>query len=91
MLSILERRVIINDKIIYLSITENKILNLLFNNKGKIITYDELAEEIYYNKCDKYYKKAIRKHMALLRKKVGQYIKIKTVREVGYIVEEELK
>lgn len=84
-------RIIFEDKVIYLTKTENSILETICNNKQRVTTYQDVADKIYQINCDNELKALIRRHITLLRKKIGQYIKIKTVREVGYIIEEDLK
>lgn len=84
-----ERRIITDDKTIYLSVIESKILSLLLKNKGKIVTYEKLIEEIYCDKFDDSYKRSATKNMSLLRKKIKEIIKIRTVTGKGYIIEEE--
>lgn len=82
-------RILLTDKIIYLTTMENNILEIIYNNKDKVTLYQDISNKIYQTECDELLKNLIRKHITLLRKKVSQYIKIKTVRDVGYIIEEE--
>lgn len=86
-----ECRILLDNKSIYLTNIENIILKLLFNNKGKVVKYEEIALKIYNLNIDAGLKSTIRKHISLLRKKIGKNIEIKTIREVGYIIEEDLK
>ncbi len=75
---------------IYLSTTENSILKLLYDNKDKILTYEEIAKSIYPGIYDDQMKITIRKHISNLKKKIGKYIKIRNVRPTGYIIEEDI-
>ena len=84
-------RIYIKDEIIYLTTKESEILELIYNNREKVITYQEITNKIYKINCDKSLKNLIRKYISQIRKKVNKYIKIKTIRDVGYIIEEELK
>ena len=86
-----EYRIIIDNKTIYLTNTQKAILELLYNNKNKLITYEMIAKTIFQLECEELLKSLIRQHISLLRKKIDQYIKIHTIRGVGYIIEEEWK
>lgn len=82
-------RVMFKDKTIWLTNTQNSILEIIYNNKGSVVTYEEIVKEIYSTECDNSLISLIRRHIASLRKKINRYINIKTIREVGYIIEEE--
>lgn len=82
-------RLLIEDKTIYLTNIQNEILRLFYNSKDKVLKYETLAKEIYGIKCDSDLKKLIRKQISLLNKKVHKYIKIRNIKDVGYIIEEE--
>lgn len=82
-------RLLTEDKIIYLTNIQNKILKLFYNNKDKVLKYEILAKEIYGIECDYDLKKLIRKQISLLNKKVHKYIKIRNIKDVGYVIEEE--
>lgn len=84
-------RIILENDIIYLTTMQNDILKLLYRNKNKVVKYDVIAIEIYKSKDDKYIRNNIRKQVSLLNEKIGEYIRVKNVREVGYIMEEDLK
>lgn len=86
-----EHRLTIKDKNVWLTSIQNKLLKALYDNKGKVVMYKDIIKQVYDIESDDKLKALIVRHMTLLRKKVGQYIKIKTVREVGYIIEEDLK
>lgn len=87
-----ERQIILlDDKKIYLTRIQSNILNLFYNNINQLVTYKDIAEEVYQLQCDTFLKVLIRKHISLLRKKLEGNIKIETIRNVGYIIEEELK
>lgn len=82
-------RILTKDKIIYLTKTENDILEVLYKNKNKVSTYQDIVDKIYQTECDDLLKKIIRKYMVSIRNKVRECIRIRTVRGVGYIIEEE--
>lgn len=84
-------RIILENKSIWLTNIQNQLLEILYNNQEKVVKYEEIASKIYETECDEDLKALIRRHMTLLRKKVSKYIKIKTVRDVGYIIEEDLR
>ena len=86
-----EYRILTDKETIYLTRTQNNILQLLYNNKNNIVTYEDIAKEIYNSKYDDLLKNLIKKHISILRKKISKYIEIKTVRDIGYIIEEDLK
>lgn len=83
--------VLLDDKKIYLTEIQNSILKLFYSNINQLITYEDIAEKVYQLQCDTSLKVLIRQHISLLRKKLSKNIKIKTIRNVGYIIEEELK
>lgn len=86
-----ERKIIIQNETIWLTNIQNQLLEILYDRKGKVVTYETIIDVIYKTGCDESIKSLIRRHIASLRKKVGKYIKIKNVREIGYIMEEDLK
>lgn len=81
-------RVMLKDKTIWLTNTQNNILEIIYNNKNRVVTYEEIVKEIYSTECDNSLISLIRRHITSLRKKINRYINIKTVRGVGYIIEE---
>ena len=82
-------RLLTENETIYLTNIQNRILKLFYNNEDKVLKYEILAKEIYGIECDSDLKKLIRKQVSLLNKKVNKYIKIKNIKDVGYIIEEE--
>lgn len=82
-------RIIIQKETIWLTKIESNILKLLYEQKDSVITYQDIADKIYQVEADELLKGLIRKHIALLRKKIKDHITIKTVKGVGYILEEE--
>lgn len=84
-------RVLTNEKTIYLTTMQNDILKLLYEHKNNVVKYEEIIEKIYNLNADKTLKLSVIKHIALLNKKLTGYIKIKNIRDVGYIIEEDLK
>lgn len=82
-------RIILENKTIYLTTTENIIFKLLYENKNKVLKYEEIMLKTYKMNIDESLKKALTKNISILNKKIGKYIKIKNIREVGYIIEED--
>lgn len=82
-----------NDKPISLTPTEFSILQILLENKGIVISGEELFHRIWK---DKYYTKSnntITVHIRRLREKLGDTLEnpkyIKTIWGVGYKIEEK--
>ena len=84
-------RILLDNETIYLTKKQNAILELLYSSTNQLITYKDISEKVYQTDYDIFLKNLIRKHISLLRKKIGKNIEIKTIREVGYIIEEDLK
>ncbi len=86
-------RVILKDKTIYLTKININIFELLYKNKNKVVTYNEIIYKIYKTEPDEYLKSSIRQHISLLKKKLNKYITIKNIYNTGYImiIEEDLK
>lgn len=82
-------RIVLENETIYLTTSENIILKLLYENRNKVVKYEEIINEIYKTNIDEGLKNSTRKNISILNKKIGKYIKIKNVRGVGYIIEEE--
>lgn len=72
-----------SEKIIDLTLKENKILSLLIRNKGRVITHEQLCKLIYGG-VDYYFIECIRNKMFFLRKKLKGEVEILNVRGVGY-------
>lgn len=60
---------ILDNEMIMLTKTENKLLKLLLEKKDRLVTYEQIAEEIYFTECDYYLKGAIRSIVSRLKKK----------------------
>lgn len=84
-------RILLNNKTIYLTHIEKSILEILYENIGKVVKYDKLIKKIYNIQEDESLKNALRKNISILRRKIGNYINIHTIKNVGYIIEEELQ
>lgn len=85
-----KHRLSTDNETIYLTNIQNEILKLFYNSNNKALKYETLAKEIYGIECDSDLRKLIRKQISLLNKKVNKYIKIRNIKDVGYIIEEEL-
>ena len=73
-----------NKNIIMLSKNENKVLKLLMDANGKIITNEKISYALYNIPLDSNIHSCIRSLMRILRKKLG--ITIKNKRGVGYYI-----
>ncbi|WP_297456129.1 response regulator transcription factor [Persephonella sp.] len=79
----------VDGKEIPLTSKEFKLLMLLINNKGKVLSREQILSQIWKDEFD-VYDRTIDVHIKKLRDKLGKYGKyIKTVRGVGYMWEEE--
>ena len=72
---------ILNNKKIQLTVLENKMLKVLIDNKGKVVTHEIISENVYGIKYDSSVKISISNLICKLRKKG---IKIKTKKGWGY-------
>ena len=77
-------RYITSNKCIDLTVLENKILSLLIREKGKIVTYEQICEEVYHDTYDVYYKSNIRLHIYRLKEKLKDEFEIINQANVGY-------
>ncbi len=75
---------VLNNKKLQLTVLENKMLNILIENKGKVVTYDVISENVYSIKYDSSVKISISNLICRLRKKG---IEIHTVRAIGFMIE----
>jgi len=76
-----------HNKLIELSPKEFVIIKSLMENIGKVISKDHL-ENILYSWDDSVESNTVEVHIHHLRKKIGNNI-IKTIRGIGYIIEED--
>ena len=84
-----EGHIIISDKnTIYLTNIQASILEILYKNRGKVIKYEEIVRQIYGIDIDEELKRLIQKHISLMKKKIEPYVKIKIIRDIGYVIEE---
>lgn len=84
-------RIIIGNEILHLTETESDILELLYKNKNRVVKYDEIITKIYKTESDKGLQDATKKHISSLKRKIGEYIKIRNITKVGYIIEEGIE
>lgn len=75
-----------NNKYIDLTLIETQILSLLLRNKGTIIRYEDICNQIFKNKIDKYYLESIMSRIYRLRKKLKGEVNIETKSKIGYVV-----
>ncbi len=84
-----KRKLIYNDKTIYLTNTESQILYHLIINKNKIVTYDSFYENLWGDYCPGE-ENALRVHIQRLRKKIssatGEKNLIITKQGIGYML-----
>ena len=73
-------------RVIYLTKIETRILQILYENRNRVVKHEEIAKKIYETEIDVRTKNTITTHIVRLKKKINKYIEIKTVRQVGYII-----
>lgn len=78
--------VLINDQIVNISRREFALLHKLLENRGRVISRDQLSQSLY-GWGDDVDSNALEVHIHNLRKKFGQGL-IRTIRGVGYMIEE---
>ena len=69
---------------ILLTQIEYKILKLLIDNKGTIVTHQMISQDIWNCNIDKSIKKVISLHISRIRKKINNEFKIATRNMIGY-------
>lgn len=79
-------RFIGKNKIIHLTINENRLLDLLIQNKGKVATYEKICEILYNSKIDESFKLGIYVFISRLRKKLKGEVEIIARCQFGYII-----
>lgn len=84
-----KHRIVADGKRINLTKKENEILQLLYDNKDKVVTYNEISEKVYGAPIDKYILNSLLKQICLLKKKIREYITIQNIGKTGYIIENE--
>jgi len=77
----------INEINMPLSRREFSLMHKLLENPGKVVSRDILSQSIY-GWGDDVDSNAIEVHIHNLRKKIGNSIMLRTIRGVGYIIEE---
>lgn len=76
-----------HDKVILLNKNNFELLKLLLDNKGKIVTMQEIIYTLYGDiKIDSYFKRCIHQRIYLLRKKLAGEIEIFTKCTFGYYI-----
>ena len=80
-------RMTVGDEEISLSRREFALLHKLIEMPGKVVSRDRLSQSMY-GWGDDVDSNAIEVHIHNLRKKIGTELKIRTIRGIGYILEE---
>lgn len=75
------------DKKIPLSFKEGRVLQILIENKGSTVTYQQFSKALYGYDADEWSKKAIGQFITSLRKKIGDDGKIVGLMKKGYRLE----
>lgn len=70
-----------------LTVTENKILKYVLDNKKNISKIEDICLRVY-DCFDEYSKKSLRTHIVRLNQKLKGYVQIKNKYRVGYYIEE---
>ena len=73
-------------KIMELTNYENTILSLLINNKGRVVTFDEISQELYRCFADEHTINCIRYRIWALRIKFKDEFQIYTRVGYGYYI-----
>lgn len=84
-----KHRITVDGKRINLTKTENKILQLLYENKDKVVKYDEISEKVYEVPLDKYISNNLKKQICILKRKISEYITIQNITGTGYLIEDD--
>ena len=84
-----KHRITVDGKRINLTKTENKILQLLYENKDKVVKYDEISEKVYEVPLDKYISINLKKKICILKRKISEYITIQNITGTGYLIEND--
>lgn len=75
------------NRLIKLTKTENRMLDLLLKNKGKVVNYNMISKYLYNSKNYKQFKNAIIITILRLRNKLKDEVEIISKRSVGYWVD----
>ena len=83
------RAVYCDCKKVHLTVKEYDILCLLIANKGRVLTYEQIYQNVWNELPEGSIRKVILYHVINLRKKLSmvQGLSIKCVREIGYCLE----
>ena len=84
-LDLLNSSVIVNDKIVYLTKKETLFLNLLFRNRGSLVTYEMIEELVWYDDNKVMTSTSLRTLVKNIRKKLSFDI-VQNISKVGYIL-----
>jgi DNA-binding response OmpR family regulator len=79
-------RYIGKNKIIELTRPENIILKLLMQNKGNLVTFEELVMTVYGELPDYSYTRCIVTHITRMNKKLKGELHIRNRRGIGYML-----
>jgi two-component system, OmpR family, response regulator len=86
-LSLADHNVTRGSRIIDLSIRELTLLKVLMREPGRVFTRTELCERVWERRHD-YDTRLVEVFIGRLRKKLGQPSLIRTVRHIGYTIDE---
>ena len=81
----LKGKIEIKNNVILLTARETEIFEILDRNKKKYTTLSELAEEVYGEDTERY-RENVRILMWRLKKKLENYIKIRTFYGKGFLI-----
>ena len=81
-------KVYLNSEEINLSPSEYKLLLYLLQNKGKIVTREKLLEKLWDSNGNFVNDNTLTVTMKRLREKLHQPVCLKTVRSIGYLLED---
>jgi DNA-binding response OmpR family regulator len=86
-LNLADRKVTRGSRVIDLSIRELTLLKVLMREPGRVFTRTELCERVWERRHD-YDTRLVEVFIGRLRKKLGQPSLIRTVRHIGYTIDE---
>lgn len=81
-----EKKIYIGKNIIKFTPLESKLLELLIENKGKVVTLDKIAKYLYLCELDRYLIENIRRIVGRIRKKTKNEFNIYTRYNKGYFI-----
>ncbi len=78
----------IGDQVVHLTVRESQLLELFIKNRGLVLSKEQILEKVwgFESEVDV---NSVEVYLSYLRKKLGNSLKLQTVRGVGYCLKEE--